>query len=157
MVYMLRLFENLKYPSQENEHLEHLNLCIAVLTVVQIFLMVVTGLALMQVWSGWPPKTYRNMIAQGGPETMQKVFEHEDRWRICGSIRRPTVVTCTLLLFSQLLKLVYFTLLMVGLFRNPEDVMLYENLFQITSLGTLLGAFIVEVAKWFKLYTSVHA
>ena len=88
---------------------------------------------------------------------MQKVFEHEDRWRICGSIRRPTVVTCTLLLFSQLLKLVYFTLLMVGLFRNPEDVMLYENLFQITSLGTLLGAFIVEVAKWFKLYTSVHA
>ena len=153
---MLHLLEKLGHPSQENEHLEHLNLCIAVLTAVQIFLMIATWMALTPVCSGWPPKTYLNMIAQG-PDSMQEVFENADRWRICGSIRRPTVVTCILLCISQLLKLVYFTLLMIGLFHNPEDVMLYANLFEITSLGTLLGAFIVEIAKWFKLYNSVSA
>jgi len=52
-----------------NEHLEHLNLTIAVLSAFQIILMIATLLALAKVFSGWPPKNYQTMIEQG-PETM---------------------------------------------------------------------------------------
>ena len=47
---------------------------------------------------------------------------------------------------------------MASLHRDPNMTgILYENLFEITSLGLLLGAFICEVSKWFMLYSSVHS
>ena len=75
--------------------------------------------------------------------------------KACKNIR--IIVTCTMLILTQLLKLVYFSLIMVDLYSSLGGMLTFTNLFEITSLYTLLGAFLSELYYWFQTFTSVHS
>ena len=67
--------------------------------------------------------------------------------KACKNIR--IIITCTMLILTQLLKLVYFSLILVDLYSSLNGMLTFTNLFEITSLYTLLGAFLSELYYWF--------
>ena len=62
MDYTLYTVDPLELPPDTFTHKEYLSITIITLMCVQFVLIIATVLALMKVWSGWPPKKYMNMI-----------------------------------------------------------------------------------------------
>lgn len=144
----------LKDKAFESKAIAHLNLTVAILTVLQVVLMVITWLAIASLFSGKPPNSYRRMMEQA-PDSLQEIFRKDQQEKRCGNAR--VIATGTLLGLAQALKLVYFGLVLVSLERDFSTMIDFTNLFQISSLGCLLGAFIAEVYYYFLTHMTIQS
>ena len=65
-----------KDPEFKSPAVDSLNLTLAILTVLQVILIIVTWLGIVPLFSGKPPESYRRMMEQA-PDSLQEIFQRD--------------------------------------------------------------------------------